>query len=154
MTQTTSPLDSSSSTTTPTVLGQAELIARGMRQVTAYVPDEAELGIKKAKSDSSAERMRRAREKAAADGLRQLNVAVPTEVHDALKNLAKALKEGDSWQAALGQALAQTRQMDSRTGGTVTGPLPRDLARHLIHTWHRLLARLRHLVSSRPQVRQ
>lgn len=62
----------------------------GLKPVRAWVPDE-KLKVRSA----GAERVRRSREKSEQQGLKQLSITVPEELHPALKTLATRTKAGE-----------------------------------------------------------
>lgn len=62
----------------------------GLKPVRAWVPDE-----KKKASTAGAERVRRCRAKAEQQGLKQLSITVPVELHPMLKTLAVRTKAGE-----------------------------------------------------------
>lgn len=61
----------------------------GLKPVRAWVPDE------QATRSAGAERVRRFREEAEQRGLKQLSITVPSDLHPALKALAKRTKSGE-----------------------------------------------------------
>jgi hypothetical protein len=79
-------------------LSDEELTARGLVKIQAFT--RATQGV-----TGSATRTKRAREKSAASGARQLNVIAPVVVHDALRTIAKDLQLGLSLSDVLQQAL-------------------------------------------------
>lgn len=70
----------------------------GLKPVRAWVPDEKQ----KARS-AGAERVRRCRVKAEQQGLKQLSITVPEELHPALKALAARTKAGEPAGAVLAE---------------------------------------------------
>ena len=70
----------------------------GLKPVRAWVTDEKQ----KARS-AGAERVRRSREKAEQQGLKQLSITVPAELHPALKTLAVRTKAGEPADAVLAE---------------------------------------------------
>lgn len=74
----------------------------GLKQVRAWVPDEKQ----KARS-AGAQRVRRCREKSEKQGVKQLSITVPVELHSALKVLAARTKAGESAGAVLAELFPQ-----------------------------------------------
>jgi hypothetical protein len=89
-------------------LSTAELSKLRLRKTTAYIPDDREPNTSADDNtlSPSAQRMRRAREKAVAAGLKQFNAEIPVETHEALKSIATALKKGTPLETVLTNALA------------------------------------------------
>lgn len=86
------------------VLTDDQLEAGGLRQVRAFV---------RTKASKNALRVQKHREKAAAEGLGQVNVVAPEAARDALKAIAKRTAGGEALEAVL-RDLA----------GAVPGPAP------------------------------
>lgn len=84
-------------------LSDDELKANGLAKVYAFVRTEA---------SASACRARKARQKAADDGSRQVNVVIPIAAHRAIKAMAKELQGGASVVDAL------TALLESEVGAT------------------------------------
>lgn len=78
-------------------LSEESLRACGLVKVSAYV---------RAPASANAKRVQRARDKAAQNGMHQLNVVAPAGAHAAIKALAKELQEGRDIRAALEAVLA------------------------------------------------
>lgn len=70
-------------------------MALGLKPVRAYVPDD---GVPKQRS-TSAERTKRAREKAEAKGFKQISVSLPVELHEKAKELSRRTRAGESAEA-------------------------------------------------------
>ena len=68
----------------------------GLKPVRAWVPDE-----KQKVRSAGAERVRRCREKAERQGLKQLSITVPEDLHATLKALAARTKAGEPADAVL-----------------------------------------------------
>jgi len=72
----------------------------GLKRVQAWVPDETKKG-----GTSGALRTRRSREKAEQQGLKQLSVTLPVELHAMVKTLAARTKAGEQPEAVLAELL-------------------------------------------------
>lgn len=80
------------------VLSDDELAAHGFVKIQAFTRAPSSL-------TGSATRSKRAREKAAASGARQLNVTAPLEAHPLLRDIAKELQAGSTLSDVLRNAL-------------------------------------------------
>jgi hypothetical protein len=78
----------------------------GLKPVRAWVPDEKQ----KARS-VGAERVRRCREQAERQGLKQLSIMVPIELHPILKTLATRTKAGEPLSVVLGDLVPQSSKL-------------------------------------------
>lgn len=78
------------------VLTDERLLAGGLVRVSAFV---------RGNQSANAKRQERAREKAAALGLKQVNIKVPSEHHGLIRALAKELQSGCSVRSSLQQML-------------------------------------------------
>lgn len=72
----------------------------GLKPVRAWVPD-----VPQKDKTSAAERTKRARIKAEGHGVKQLSVALPTDLHQPFKNMAARIKAGESIESALVELL-------------------------------------------------
>jgi hypothetical protein len=104
----------------------------GLRPVRAWVPDEHT-----ANRTTATERTKRCRDKAQAQGLKQLSITVPLELHPLLKALAIHAKEGESMEIVLNKFLAEHSKIVVRTTKT---PLEPRVSLHGITRWRRWLA--------------
>lgn len=109
-------------------LTDAALAAGGMQKVTAYV---------RTAQSANALRKQRAREKAEQQGLKQLNIQLPVQMHQTLKDIAQELQQSDDVVAALQNVLAKLPHPKAV-------PVPAPVARKVGHLrgWRGLLARL------------
>lgn len=80
----------------PDLMTDDELSAYGLQKTTAFVRREP---------SAAARRSRRAREKSGAEGIRQVNLTLPQQVHTAMKQLAREMQQGASFAEALQHAL-------------------------------------------------
>lgn len=72
----------------------------GLKPVRAWVPDATQKD-----KTSAAERTKRARIKAEGLGVKQLSVALPTDLHQPVKNMAARIKAGESIASAIVELL-------------------------------------------------
>jgi hypothetical protein len=86
-------------------LSDEELTARGLIKIQAFARATQSV-------TGSATRTKRAREKSAASGARQLNVVAPVVAHSALRVIAKDLQLGLSLSDVLHQALTHELQRE------------------------------------------
>jgi len=86
-------------------LSDEELTARGLVKIQAFARATPSV-------TGSATRTKRAREKSAASGARQLNVVAPVVAHSALRTIAKDLQLGLSLSDVLHQALTNELQKE------------------------------------------
>ena len=77
----------------------------GLRPVRAWVPDDTTYK----KTSSGAERTRRARKKAGADGVKQVSLSVPVVHHPLLKLFAERTRAGESVATVLTEMLQTIR---------------------------------------------
>jgi hypothetical protein len=77
------------------------LRAAGLKRISAYVRRE---------EGANAARVRRAREKAATEGVQQLNIVAPAAVRETIKKMAADLRDGCDMRLALEQALSVEAQ--------------------------------------------
>ena len=68
----------------------------GLKPIRAWVPDG-----KQRNRNASVERTKRSRAKAEAQGLRQLSITLPAELHPLLKQFATRTKAGEPFQSVL-----------------------------------------------------
>lgn len=73
----------------------------GLKPVRAWVPDDEKLKSRSA----GAERVRRCRQKAEQQGLKQLSITVPAELHPMLKTLAARTKAGEQADVVLAELI-------------------------------------------------
>lgn len=92
-------------------LSEAALASGGLVKVSAYL---------RTRSSANALRVQKSRQRAASDGLRQLNVVVPVEAHAAIKAFAKGLQGGSSI-ADAAKALLSGELAAGAPGATVYG---------------------------------
>lgn len=86
-------------------LSDAELTARGLIKIQAFARATSSV-------TGSATRTKRAREKSAVSGARQLNVVAPVLAHSALRSIAKNLQAGLSLSVVLHLALTTELQKE------------------------------------------
>lgn len=110
-------------------------LALGLKPVQAYLPDEA---AKKQRS-AGAERTKRAREKAQAQGVKQVSISLPVELHEKVRELSRrtrAGEEADTVWAELGPPATAAKPAES-----LPSPPLLELLQAL-PSWRRWLLRL------------
>lgn len=107
----------------------------GFKPIRAWVPDET-----KRDETSGAQRTRRHREKAEQQGLKQLSVTLPIELHPMVKALATRTKAGELPAAVLAELIP----LPSLTGGNDLAALTSagSLLLEGLPAWRRWLLRL------------
>lgn len=125
-------------------LSDEALATSGLVRVSAYV---------RTRSSANALRIKKARQRAAADGLRQLNVVVPIEAHAAIRAFVKDLQAGsgvvDAAKALLvGESAAGTPDVVVQLVDVKRAAVLERLAAQLagLSGWRRWFARLAGLV--------
>lgn len=106
----------------PEALSDDELSAHGLQKTTAFVRREP---------SASARRSRRAREKSEADGIRQVNLRLPEQVHAAMKELAREMQQGASFAEALQHALDNEAGPPAASGAAQPCALPEMTGRQV-----------------------
>jgi hypothetical protein len=131
------------STVTEDGLSDDELTAHGLVKIQAFARATPSV-------TGSAMRTKRAREKSAASGARQLNVVAPVVAHSALRTIAKDLQLGLSLSDVLQQALTiELQRVDPcamvkvTTHKNTTQPKAVGLRTNFLALWKACGARLR-----------
>lgn len=116
-------------------LSEEALASGGLVKVNAYV---------RTRSSANALRVKKSRQRAASDGLRQLNVVVPVEAHAAIKAFAKGLQRGNSVADAAKSLLADEPNAILHSKDAQQAAVLERLAVQLAQMsgWRRWIARL------------
>lgn len=110
------------------VLTDDQLEAGGLRQVRAFV---------RTKASRNALRVQKHREKAAAEGLGQVNVVAPEAARKALKTIAKRTSGGEPLEAVLRDCLASVMTEESPVmGATITATAPLEVDAMVVAAAH------------------
>lgn len=110
------------------VLTDDQLEAGGLRQVRAFV---------RTKASKNALRVQKHREKAAAEGLGQVNVVAPEAARKALKTIAKRTSGGEPLEAVLRDCLASVMTEESPVmGATITATAPLEVDAMVVAAAH------------------
>ena len=110
------------------VLTDDQLEAGGLRQVRAFV---------RTRASRNALRVQKHREKAAAEGLGQVNVVAPEAARDALKAIAKRTAGGEPLEAVLRDCLASVMTEESPVmGATITATAPLEVDAMVVAAAH------------------
>lgn len=110
-----------------------ELKERGFERKEAWVKTGKQ-------PSNTAQRVQRHREKAEEGGLKQLNVQVPVDRHEDMKQLAARLREGESWEAILRDLAGAGADAGEGEGDDLAGRLAERLEEGGFRAW--LLRRL------------
>lgn len=120
------------------------LAAGGLVKIDAYM---------RTQTSPNAKRVKRAREKAGDNGMRQVNVVAPLTAHGAIKGLAKELSGGSSYRVALERLLlAEVKTVESNAvvrivnDGKVTALENLESRLNRFTGWRRFLAKLLRLL--------
>lgn len=110
------------------VLTDDQLEAGGLRQVRAFV---------RTRASRNALRVQKHREKAAAEGLGQVNVVAPEAARKALKTIAKRTSGGEPLEAVLRDCLASVMTEESPVmGATITATAPLEVDAMVVAAAH------------------
>ncbi|MDP3251140.1 MAG: hypothetical protein Q8M77_04445 [Hydrogenophaga sp.] len=125
-------------------LSDDALSAAGLKRISAYVRRE---------ESANASRVRRAREKAATEGVQQLNVVAPAAAREVIKKVAADLRDGCDLRFALEQALSVEAQKTDPLAVVRVAPAyvlrsEEKMVQRLrsLRGWQRFLAKLLRLI--------